>query len=162
MLLYMSFVRAPARSETDSIAALWHQGWHDAHADVVPAELVALRTRDSFDRRLDILWPGLRVSGAAEAPTGLCIIKGDEINQLFVSRAARGTGIARALLDDGEQRLRAAGVRTAWLACAIGNARAARFYEKSGWTLAGRVVDDLDMQDGTFPLEVLHYEKRLA
>jgi RimJ/RimL family protein N-acetyltransferase len=36
------------------------------------------------------------------------------------------------------------GVQTAWLSCAIGNDRAARFYEKSGWRRAGTFVSRLD------------------
>ena len=67
-----------------------------------------------------------------------------------------------ALMTDVEAQLSARGVATAWLACAIGNARAARFYEKSGWHLAKTVVSRLDTVDGPFDLEVWRYEKHLA
>jgi hypothetical protein len=54
-----------------------------------------------------------------------------------------------------------AGVWVAWLACAIGNERAARFYEKRGWRRAGNMINELETADGIFPLEVWRYEKRL-
>jgi hypothetical protein len=44
----------------------------------------------------------------------------------------------------------------------VGNHRAARFYEKSGWRLAGTVVDPAETSSGPFPLEVWRYEKRLT
>jgi hypothetical protein len=65
-------------------------------------------------------------------------------------------------MADAEARLAARGVRTAWLACAIGNRRAARFYEKSGWRLVGTMINPCETTDGTFPLEVWRYEKALA
>lgn len=70
--------------------------------------------------------------------------------------------MAGALLADAEQRLGALGAVTAWLACAIGNARAARFYEKHGWRRVGNMVSQLPTPDGHFPLEVWRYEKSLA
>jgi GNAT superfamily N-acetyltransferase len=88
-------------------------------------------------------------------------VKGDELYQLFVAAPARGSGVATALIADAEDRLRQDGVQTAWLACAIGNERAARFYEKSGWYRVGTVVQLLDTVDGIFPLEVWRYEKSL-
>jgi ribosomal protein S18 acetylase RimI-like enzyme len=90
------------------------------------------------------------------------MLKGDELYQLYVSAEARGTGVAAALIADAEARLAAHGVRTAWLACAIGNDRAARFYEKSGWRRAGTVVSELDTPAGIFRLDVWRYEKDLA
>ncbi len=63
-------------------------------------------------------------------------------------------------MADAEARLAADGVEIAWLACAIGNERAARFYEKCGWRRAGTVVYQPDAGNGT-PLEVWRYEKRL-
>jgi ribosomal protein S18 acetylase RimI-like enzyme len=57
--------------------------------------------------------------------------------------------------------MRAAGVETAWLACAVGNDRAARFYEKQGWHRAGTVMHEPD-DSGGFVFEVWRYEKRLA
>jgi RimJ/RimL family protein N-acetyltransferase len=71
-------------------------------------------------------------------------------------------GIAAALVKDAEARLAETGVDTAWLACAIGNERAARFYEKCGWHLAGTMVNHAETADGTFPLEVWRYEKSLT
>ena len=63
-------------------------------------------------------------------------------------------------MADAEARLAADGVEIAWLACAIGNERAARFYEKCGWRRAGTVVYQPDAANGT-PLEVWRYEERL-
>ena len=75
---------------------------------------------------------------------------------------ARGSGIAAVLMADAEARLAASGVRSPWLACAIGNDRAARFYEKCGWIRTGTVTDDVAVPGGTFALEVWRYEKALG
>jgi GNAT superfamily N-acetyltransferase len=91
----------------------------------------------------------------------LCLIQEDELNQLYVAARVRGLGVAARLLADGEEQLRGKGVKTAWLACAIGNERAARFYEKHGWRRAGNVVIHLEIPGGMFPLEVWRYEKDL-
>ena len=59
--------------------------------------------------------------GPAGAPLGLCMLKDDELYQLYVAARRAATGVAAALLADGEARLAARGVATAWLACAVGN-----------------------------------------
>jgi len=154
-------VRAAQPNEIDQLARLWHDAWQDAHASIVPAELTRLRTLESFKQRLEAAFSDLRVVGPVGAPVGLCVVKDDELYQLFVSAQSRGAGVAAALIADAEARLSARGVGTAWLACAIGNNRAARFYEKCGWRRAGVVVSQLETPDGLFPLEVWRYEKPL-
>ncbi len=152
----------PAReSEIDALARIWHEGWHESHASLVPAELTQLRTFESFRDRLRAALPEIRVIGSPGEPLGFSVLKADELYQLFVAAPARGSGAAAALIADAEARLSARGVRTAWLACAIGNTRAARFYEKCGWHLAGTILNDVDTSSGTFPLEVWRYEKAL-
>ncbi len=155
-------VRAAEEGEIDHLATIWYDGWQDAHAQIVPTELSRLRTLESFRSRLQAALPNVRVIGPIGAPVGFCIVKGDELYQLFVTAQARGAGIAAVLIADAEARLSANGVETAWLSCAIGNERAARFYEKCGWRRAGTVVDHLETLNGTFPLEVWRYEKALA
>jgi RimJ/RimL family protein N-acetyltransferase len=78
-----------------------------------------------------------------------------------VSATARGTGAAAALIGDAEARIRESGAETAWLACAIGNERAARFYEKCGWRRVGNMISQLRTPDGEIPCEVWRYEKDL-
>jgi GNAT superfamily N-acetyltransferase len=154
-------VRHAQAAEVEQLAQLWHNGWQDAHARIVPAELARHRTLENFRERLGEQLAETRVAGPLGHPVGLCTVKHDELHQLFVSKEARGSGIAAALLADGEQRLAAAGVATAWLACAIGNDRAARFYEKNGWVRTGPMTNELTTPDGLFRLEVWRYEKRL-
>jgi ribosomal protein S18 acetylase RimI-like enzyme len=93
---------------------------------------------------------------------GFCIVKGSELYQLFVAAQSRGSGVAAALMAHAEARLSDNGVETAWLACAIGNERAARFYEKCGWHRAGVMVNLAETEVGPFPLEVWRYEKSLS
>ena len=155
-------VRIAAESEFEHLARLWHDGWWDAHAQILPRELARHRTLESFEHRLRSSAQHLRVIGPMNHAVGLCITKGDELNQLYVSGAARGGDVALALLNDGEMRIRNAGWRRGWLACAIGNNRAARFYEKSGWLLARVDSIELETPEGMFPLIVWRYEKSLS
>ena len=144
------------------MAAIWHDGWHEAHAHLLPAELTRLRTRESFRERLQAALPQVRVVGPVAMPLGLCMTKGSELYQLFVAASARGAGVAATLLADGEQRLAEAGIDVAWLACAIGNERAAKFYEKSGWNRTGTMINAVETSHGPFPVEVWRYEKRVT
>lgn len=154
-------VRPAEESEIGPLARIWHDGWHDAHAQILPAELTRQRTLESFRDRLEARLAHTRVVGPPGAPVGFCILKGDELYQLYVSAPARGSGVAAALVADAEARLAANGVPTAWLACAIGNARAARFYEKCGWQRVGTMTYQAETSDGAIPLEVWRYEKPL-
>jgi ribosomal protein S18 acetylase RimI-like enzyme len=148
-------------SELDALAHLWHEGWQEAHAPILPPALARFRTLPSFRSRLESGLNDVRVMGERGAPLGFCMLKGDELYQLYVAPAARGGGLAVALLTDGERQLASRGVTNAWLACAIGNDRAARFYEKNGWRRVGTVSYEVPTPDGIFPLDVWRYEKKL-
>ncbi|HKI96561.1 MAG TPA: GNAT family N-acetyltransferase [Gemmatimonadales bacterium] len=155
-------VRDAAAPDVDRLADIWYEGWRDAHLDILPPELARYRTRESFHERLVRDLPMVRVVGPPGAPLGFCMIRDDELYQLYVDASVRGQGSAAVLLADAEAQLAARGVETAWLACAIGNDRAARFYEKHGWMRAATVRTPVEIPDGVFPLEVWRYEKRLG
>ena len=148
-------------SELEKLAKLWFDGWQDAHARIVPEELARLRTLPSFEERLRAAWRRVRVADMAGVPVGFYILKSAELYQFYVSSAARGSGLAADMMADAEARLGMGGVHAAWLACAIGNERAARFYEKCGWLRTVTVTDDVEIPGGTFSLEVWRYEKLL-
>ena len=154
-------VRDAHVSELDELATVWHEAWRDGHEALVPPELTRRRTRERFRDRLQAALAEVRVAGPLGAPVGFSMLKGGELYQLFVSARARGSGVAAALIADAEARLLARGVETAWLTCAIGNDRAARFYEKCGWHRSGTVIDELATPEGTMRLEVWRYEKHL-
>jgi ribosomal protein S18 acetylase RimI-like enzyme len=147
--------------DIDRLARFWFDGWQDAHAHLLPSELRRLRTLESFEERLRSYIPQTRVADVQGKLAGFCITKHDELYQLYVDAWARGSGAAAALLADAEARMMALGVTSAWLSCAIGNERAMRFYEKSGWRCAGPVTIQTETAQGPFELEVLRYEKQL-
>lgn len=155
-------LRNAQAKDIDRLARIWYDGWQDAHAAILPVELARLRTFDSFSERLRAAVPDTRVAELAGAAVGFCIVRGDELYQLFVSAPARGAGVAAALVADAEARLAHAGVATAWLGCAIGNERAARFYEKCGWRCIGEVTVPVETSEGPFALKLWRYEKAVA
>jgi ribosomal protein S18 acetylase RimI-like enzyme len=155
-------VRAALPADLDHLARLWHDAWYETHAALMPVELARLRTLESFRDRLAAALGVVRVVGPAGAPVGFCIVKGDELYQLWVSPEARGTGVAAALIADAEARMAASGLTTAWLACAIGNTRAARFYEKAGWRNVGTASYAAETSEGPTELQVWRFERSLG
>jgi GNAT superfamily N-acetyltransferase len=103
----------------------------------------------------------IRVLGAPGEPMGFHLLKGDELNQLYVAAEARGLGVAARLIADAESRLAVRGVDTGWLACAVGNARAARFYAKSGWRRTRVDIYRSETANGQFDVDIWRYEKAL-
>lgn len=155
-------LRPAVPGDIESLARLWHQGWHEAHAALVPVELTRQRTLQSFEDRLSALLDATTVHENGGRPTGFCTLQGDELFQLFVGRDDRGSGAAAALLSDGENRLAAAGMETGWLACVVGNTRAERFYLRSGWRQTGKMIYRAQTEAGEVPIEAWRLEKRLS
>jgi hypothetical protein len=90
-------VRPAEAAELDQLARLWHDAWRDAHEKLAAPEVTRARTLENFRERLAAILPDVRVAGAAGSALGLCIIKDDELYQLFVAREARGSGVAAAV-----------------------------------------------------------------
>jgi GNAT superfamily N-acetyltransferase len=152
----------PEAEDLPEIAGVWHQGWHDGHADIVPDTLRRLRTLDSFRRRAADHLSRTRVAKNGAAVIGFAMVRSDEVYQMYAAPAARGRDVAKALMADAEARIRGSGYRIAWLSCAVGNTRAMRFYEKCGWRNCGPERVEVETSEGPFTLEVLRYEKSLA
>ena len=120
-----------------AVADLWHAGWHDAHPGHVPDELTASRTLAEFHERVPHRVADTTVAETGGELAGFVMVVGDEVEQVYVAAAHRGSGVAEALLDEAVRRVAAAGHDEAWLAVVEGNARARRFYERRGWRDAG-------------------------
>ena len=154
-------VRDADPADFQALVRLWQSGWTDAHAGIVPPGLARLRTLEDFTTRMRKMYDRLRVIGPVGTPIGFHAIKGDELEQFYITARARGTGAAEYLLRDAESRLAGGGTRVAWIACAIDNDRAARFYEKHGWRRIGTEAHQADTPEGPFQLDVWRYEKPL-
>ncbi|MEP5153694.1 GNAT family N-acetyltransferase [Planktotalea sp.] len=143
------------------VAQLWHQGWIDGHIEVVPPELTKLRTPESFQTRTAENIALTRVARREDEVLGFTMVKVDELYQMYVGANARGSGVAQLLMDDCLSAIRANGHMTAWLSCAIGNDRAARFYTKQCWRNVGEETVLLDTSGAPFPLRLWRFEKEL-
>lgn len=119
------------------MAEIWRRGWHDGHHGNVPAELVDVRTDESFAIRSADRVADTTVATVDDVVAGFVMVVGDEVEQVYVAAEHRGTTVAEALLTAAEEIVAAAGHDEAWLAVVAGNARARRFYERRGWIDGG-------------------------
>ena len=60
------------------------------------------------------------------------MVVADEVDQVYVDAAHRGSGVARLLLDEAERQVAIGGHDVAWLAVVASNDRARAFYSKRG------------------------------
>jgi GNAT superfamily N-acetyltransferase len=152
-------VRPAVAEDADAIAAIWYDGWRDGHLGHVPDELVAARTEESFWTRAPQRIADTAVSIVGAEVAGFVMVVGDEVEQVYVGRDHRGSGVAGVLLSEAERQVKANGHKEAWLAVASGNARARRFYERSGWTDAGAFDYPATVGNGTLPVPCHRYVK---
>ena len=155
-------IRAASESDVDDIARIWDEGWADGHAGHVPEELYRHRTPETYPprviERIGSTWLAER-DGAA---LGFAVVIGDEVEQVYVDAAARGTGVAALLLEHAEHAIAGAGHERAWLAVVSGNARARAFYERAGWRDAGAVDYEAETASGFVLVPCRRYEKSLT
>lgn len=151
-------IRNSVPADAHILATLWHDGWQDAHAAVVPEELVRIRTRSAFLERVLEHGGAFRVIGDVGAPVAMSLVLDDELYQFYVGAPGRGTGMARVLLTDALGQIAMNGAQRGWLSCAIGNDRAARFYEKNGWERMGEMETVFEGADGPFTMTSWRYE----
>jgi putative acetyltransferase len=136
-------LRPAGADDADSIADLFHRGWHDAHPGHVPDGLTERRTASAFHDRVTQRVAETDETTVAEVDgeiAGFIMVDGDEAEQVYVDRRFRGSGLAALLLTEAERQIAAAGHDVAWLAVVRGNERARAFYAKQGWVDEG----DLD------------------
>lgn len=159
------YIRPTVSRDEEALVHLWHRGWHDAYADLVPLEVLSYRTKSHF-----IIWfresqDTFYVAQSGENLVGFVSLKGPEIVKLYVDVGARGTGIASTLLNFAEQTLRQGGILEAELLCTTGNARAERFYLRQGWNLLDTFDDALWVPAAVsqkFVVSTSRYRKNLS
>lgn len=149
----------PAReSDISQIADLWHDGWHQAHGHIVPPALVASRQPQEFQARTQKRLPQTRVARSEGVLAGFFMLSEDELYQFYVSSEFQGRGLAKTLMASAERDL--AG-KIAWLACSVGNDRAARFYEKVGWRRVAEENYEVESAEGGQGVTIWRFEKDL-
>jgi ribosomal protein S18 acetylase RimI-like enzyme len=155
-------VRPAVAGDADVVARIWRDGWRDGHLGNVPDELVAVRTADSFDTRAAERTGATTVATVDGEVAGFVMVVGDEVEQVYVSDAHRGTGVASVLLGEAERQVAAAGHAAAWLAVVAGNGRARRFYERQGWVDEGLFEHHAPDTTGAVRVPAHRYVKPVA
>ena len=154
-------LRSAEPADVGAVAEIWRSGWIDGHLGHVPDALVAVRTPESFVVRAGERIADTTVAVVGGDVAGFVMVVGDEVEQLYVGAASRGTGVAGALLAHAAWLGRAAGHERVWLAVASGNARARRFYERQGWVDEGAFDYPAAGPGGAIPVPCHRYVKRL-
>lgn len=153
--------QATARDRED-LATIWHDGWRDGHLGHVPATVLPHRQLADFRRWVPRQVACTTVATVGSRVVGFVTVREDEVEHLYVTATARGTGTAAMLLRHGELTVGAVH-RRAWLAVVSGNMRARRFYERHGWADDGPVDHAAATADGgTVIVPALRYVKHLA
>lgn len=141
---------------------MWHQAWLDGHRGQVPADLMAARGPEHFQRYLHDHQAQTTVAIGDDRVIGLVLDDPNtgEVVQLAGAADWRGQGVADLLLDFAERRL-ARQHRCAWLAVVPGNTRARRFYARHGWTNEGVMTYLAPADSDMVPVPVHRYVKNL-
>jgi ribosomal protein S18 acetylase RimI-like enzyme len=155
-------IRPAQPADAPAVAEIWRSGWRDGHLGHVPDELLTVRTDSSFDIRAGERTADTAVAVVGGAVAGFVMVVDDEVEQVYVARAHRGTAVAPALLAEGERLVGSGGHERAWLAVVGGNTRARRFYERNGWVDEGPFDHRAEGPAGPIHVPAHRYVKRLV
>jgi ribosomal protein S18 acetylase RimI-like enzyme len=154
-------LRPAQPNDAGSVAAVWESGWPDGHRGHVPIELERHRTRSGFVRLAQRRVHQATLAVDQGLVVGFVIVIGDELEQLYVAVSSRGGGVADRLIAHAEEAI-AKDYSICWLAVASGNARARRFYERSGCSDSGPLDYSAEIDSGHITVPTRRYQKQLA
>lgn len=174
-------VRAAERTDATAIADVHVAAWRGAYRGIFPDELL---DGEHFAERRRATWAdwkfgaGDRVSLATLAKTadtppivvafswfgperdrGRGFTGRGEVHAFYADPRVWGTGVATALMEHSELRLRTEGFTAAVLWVLTDNPRARRFYERHGWAPTG--IEGEFSLAGTTAAEI-EYRKELT
>ena len=152
-------LRPASPDDAAGVAAIWHAGWHVSHPGHVPDGLTERRTLEAFRERAPKRVGDTTVAEVDGELAGFIMVVGDEVEQIYVSPAHFGRGVAGTLMAEAERQVASHGYDVAWLAVAIGNTRARAFYEKAGWVNAGDLPYEVEALGEKFISPCRRYEK---
>ena len=155
-------VRPAGPVDAQEVARIWYDGWRDGHLGHVPDELLAVRTPESFEERASQRVTDTAVALVGDVVAGFVMVVQDEVEQVYLSRDHRGTGLASILLAEAESLVAVQGHSRAWLAVATGNDRARRFYARNGWADEGPFDYPAAGPDGSIPVPCHRYAKQVV
>ena len=157
-------IRTAELLDVESIALIWAVSYADQGPDIpeLPPSFLAERTFAGFLPRVEKYInrsDALVACDPGGAIIGFCVCLSDEIEQFWISAHARGTGVAAQLMQQSEALLVARGATRAHLYAFVRNARASRFYVRSGWDPVGARTHTVH---GGHELKLMRFEKALS
>lgn len=127
-------IHSGRESDGDWIARLYHDVWHETHAPLMPKDASELRPLAYFQTRTAHLmakcFVGIDLNGQG---LGFCAWNGYRVGQLWLKASARGTGLAKLLLNQALAVINPSADRPATLDCFVENRRGLAFYRREGW-----------------------------
>lgn len=153
------FIRPALETDLGALIELGRRSWLSAFAQTAPFALIAWWARTDRTRLLyEQCWREMLVLEEATALIGLVHVKESEINGLWIHPSRQGTGAGTLLLRSGEDTIRNAGHRRAWLTCSGFNRYALGFYVHRGYVETRR---DRFVQESGVEVEDVRLERPL-
>ena len=172
-----TIIRKPLPADVSALGRLHAEAWQAAYAGQMPDALLATVTVERrtamWQRILDADPPAghrIVVAEVAGSPAGIAWTgpyRGDgapaedagELYAINVAPPQWGTGVGAALLAAAHDALTDDGYRLAARWVLPGNARARRFYERSGWVTDGVRREE---ENGGFLIPEVRYVRRFS
>jgi ribosomal protein S18 acetylase RimI-like enzyme len=156
-------IRPATPDDAEAVARVHVETWRAAYAHALPAEGLAslsVTQRAEMHRRSPPVVAEVdgEIVGFVAVGPGTDPGTDGELYAIYVLPDHWGSGVGRALMQAGEERLRELGHQHAILWVLEDNPRARRFYEAAGWTLDGtrRPIEIFGQ-----PVPEIRYEKSL-
>jgi ribosomal protein S18 acetylase RimI-like enzyme len=156
-------IRPATPDDAEAVARVHVETWRAAYAHALPAEGLAglsVTQRTEMHRRFPPVVAEVdgEIVGFVSVGPGTDPDTDGELYAIYVLPDHWGSGVGRALMRAGEERLRELGHQHAVLWVLEDNPRARRFYEAAGWTLDGtrRPIEIFGQ-----PVPEIRYEKSL-
>ena len=131
-------IRAGTPADAEAVARVQIASWQAAYKHLFSQEQlegIPLAERTDFWARFP------PIVADAEGVVGFVAVGNGELYAIYVHPDHWGTGVGRALMREGENRLRELGYASAFLWVFEKNPQARRFYEAAGWSTDGEAQD---------------------